>query len=61
MKFFKKFNKGLILTVIVITLLIVHLVNIEAKRSAEKPEIEKCGSGCTPCDQGPDPAVFFGR
>lgn len=41
MKFFRKINKGLVLTVIVIVLLVIHLVNVEAKRSAEKPQIEK--------------------
>lgn len=41
MKFLKKINKGLILTIIVIVLLVIYLVNIEVKRSAEKPNIEK--------------------
>ena len=41
MKFLKKINKGFILTIIVIVLLVIHLVNVEAKRSTEKPHIEK--------------------
>jgi len=41
MKFLKKINKGLVLTIIVIVLLVIYLVNIEVKRSAEKPNIEK--------------------
>ena len=41
MKFLKKINKGLVLTVIVITILVIHLVNIETKRNSEKPKIEQ--------------------
>lgn len=41
MKFLKKINKGFVLTIIVIVLLVIHLVNVEAKRSTEKPQIEK--------------------
>lgn len=41
MKFLRKINKGLILTLIVITALVIYLVQLEAKRSTQKPEIEK--------------------
>ena len=41
MKFIKKLNKGLLLTVIVLLVLIIYLINIETKRNAEKPQIEQ--------------------
>lgn len=41
MKLLKKMNKGLILTIIVLVLLIIYLVQIEVRRNAEKPQIEK--------------------
>lgn len=41
MKFLKKINKGLILTVIVLAALIIYLVNVEIQRKADKPEIEQ--------------------
>lgn len=41
MKFLRKINKGLILTLIVVTALVIYLVQLEAKRSTQKPEIEK--------------------
>jgi len=40
MKFLRKINKGLILTIIVLIVLIVYLINVEAKRNSEKPNIE---------------------
>ena len=41
MRFLRKINKGLVLTIIVIVALVIYLVNIEAKRSAEKPYIDQ--------------------
>mgnify|MGYP007056217577 CR=1 FL=1 len=41
MRFLRKINKGLVLTNIVIIAVVIHLVNVETKRSAEKPQIEK--------------------
>ncbi len=40
MKIFKKINKGLVLTVIVLTILVVYLICVEVKRNNEKPNIE---------------------
>lgn len=40
MKALKKINKGLILTVIVLVILIIYLVGVESRRNAEKPHIE---------------------
>lgn len=41
MKFLRKVNKGLVLTIIVIVALVIYLVGVETKRSAEKPNIEQ--------------------
>ena len=41
MKFLKKINKGLILTVIVLVALTIYLVNIEIQRKNDKPAIEQ--------------------
>ena len=41
MKLLKKINKGFILTIIVIVVLVIYLVSVEAKRSTEKPHIEQ--------------------
>lgn len=41
MKFLKKINKGLILTIIVILALSIYLIGVETNRNKEKPEIEK--------------------
>ena len=41
MKFLKKINKGLVLTIIVLLVLIVYLVNVENQRKADKEEIQK--------------------
>ena len=40
MNFLKKINKGLVLTIVALIILIVYLANIEGKRNAEKPNIE---------------------
>lgn len=41
MKYLKKINKGLALTVIVLLVLVIYLVAVEAKRNKEKPRIEE--------------------
>lgn len=41
MKFLKKINKGLILTIIVLLALTIYLNNIEKQRNADKPDIKK--------------------
>ena len=41
MRYLKKINKGLILTVIVLLILIIYLVAVEVGRNADKPDIEK--------------------
>lgn len=41
MKFLRKINKGVALTIIVLFILIIYIVSVEAARSASKPEIEK--------------------
>ena len=41
MKFLKKINKGLVLTILVLLGLIIYLINVEVTRNKEKPEIEK--------------------
>ena len=41
MKLLKKINKGVVLTIIVIVALVIYLVGVEAKRSEEKPNIER--------------------
>lgn len=41
MKYLRKINKGLILTILVIAILSIYLVSVEAKRNAAKSEIEK--------------------
>lgn len=41
MKFLKKLNKGLILTIIVLVILLVYLFNLENSRKKAKPELEK--------------------
>lgn len=41
MKFLKKINKGLILTVIVLVVLILYFNNLEKQRDKDKPDIKK--------------------
>ena len=41
MNVLKKINKGVAITVIVILILIIYIVNVENRRSKEKPEIAK--------------------
>lgn len=41
MRFLRKINKGLILTILFLVVLIVYLVQLEIQRNKEKPEIEK--------------------
>lgn len=41
MKFLKKINKGLILTVIVLVVLILYFNNLEKQRNKDKPDIKK--------------------
>ena len=41
MKFLKKINKGLLLTIIVLLVLIIYLTNVEKQRDANKPDIQK--------------------
>lgn len=41
MRYLKKINKGLVLTVIVLLILIIYLVAVEVGRNADKPDIEK--------------------
>lgn len=41
MKFFKKINKGLLLTIILLVVLVVYLKNVERQREANKAEIRK--------------------
>ena len=41
MKYLKKINKGIALTIIVILILVIYIISIEVNRSASKPEIEK--------------------
>lgn len=41
MRYLKKINKGLVLTVIVLLILIIYLVAVEVGRNADKPNIEK--------------------
>ena len=41
MKFLKKINKGLILTVIVLVVLILYFNNLEKQRHKDKPDIKK--------------------
>lgn len=41
MKLLKKVNKGLMLTLVVLLILVIYLINVESKRNSEKPEIEK--------------------
>ncbi len=41
MKFLKKINKGLILTILVLLILFLYLFNLEAKRNEMKPQIEE--------------------
>lgn len=44
MKNFKKINKGLVLTIIVLLALTIYLIGVEKQRKADKSEIEKvCG------------------
>lgn len=40
MKYLRKINKGLALTIIVILILVIYIISVEVKRSASKPEIE---------------------
>ena len=41
MKFLKKINKGVILTILVVAILAIYLVQLEIQRNKEKPDIEK--------------------
>ena len=41
MKFLKKINKGLMLTIIVLMVLIIFLMNVEKQRDTDKPAIQK--------------------
>lgn len=41
MRFLMKINKGLILTILVLVVLIVYLSQLEIQRNKEKPELEK--------------------
>ena len=41
MRILKKINKGLILTIIVLVVLIIYLTNVEKQRGADKPAIQK--------------------
>lgn len=41
MRKFRKINKGFILTVIVVGILVIYLVQLEIQRNKEKPEIQK--------------------
>lgn len=41
MKLLKKINKGVVLTVIVLLVLIIYIVTLEIKRNSEKPNIEE--------------------
>lgn len=41
MKFLRKINKGLVLTIIILVVLVIYLINVEAKRNTEKPHIEE--------------------
>ncbi len=41
MKILKKINKGLILTIIVLLVLIIYVTSVEKQRDADKPEIKK--------------------
>lgn len=40
MKFLKKINKGLILTIIVLAVIIIYIINIEKQRKADEPSIK---------------------
>ena len=41
MKVFRKINKGLLLTIIVIAILIIYLTNLEKQRESDKADIKK--------------------
>ena len=41
MKILKKINKGLLLTIIVLVVLIIYLTNVEKQRDTDKPDIQK--------------------
>ena len=41
MKVFRKINKGLLLTIIVIAVLVIYLANLEKQREADKVDIKK--------------------
>ena len=41
MKFLKKINKGLLLTIIVVAILIIYLTNLEKQRESDKADIKK--------------------
>ena len=41
MKILKKINKGLILTILVLVVLIIYFVNLEKQRDKDKPDIKK--------------------
>ena len=41
MKTLKKVNKGVVLTVIILLILIIYLISVETKRNTEKPKIEE--------------------
>lgn len=40
MKFFKKINKGLLLTIIVVAILVIYLINLEKQRESDKTDIK---------------------
>ena len=40
MKFLKKINKGLLLTIIVVAILIIYLTNLEKQRESDKTDIK---------------------
>ena len=41
MKILKKINKGLILTIIVVAVLVIYLTNLEKQRESDKTDIKK--------------------
>lgn len=41
MKIFRKINKGLILTLIVLLILVIYVASVEKQRNADKPDIKK--------------------
>lgn len=41
MKYLKKMNKGVVLTIIVLLILVIYLITLETSRNKEKPKIEE--------------------